>query len=137
MFVIVDPVNTQNNTSRNSHRTPEILKKFHEAFTHLKSLVHGEYLRLLKLKSEQLQGPEPEVKFPRSDASESKVQVEAPGQEPLQKETELKAESSSGEEVVSEPTQKEQKQELLPEASCTTSKAPSGPSPPQKSFLGL
>lgn len=59
MFVIVDPVNTQNNTSRNSHRTPEILKKFHEAFTHLKSLVHGEYLRLLKLKSEQLQAPEP------------------------------------------------------------------------------
>lgn len=46
MFVIVDPVNPQNNTARNSHRTPDILKKFQEAFTHLKSLIQGEYLRL-------------------------------------------------------------------------------------------
>lgn len=38
-FVIVDPVNVNNNTARNSHRTPEILKRFKEAFTHLKSLV--------------------------------------------------------------------------------------------------
>jgi hypothetical protein len=28
MFVIVDPVNPSNNSARNSHRTPEILKKF-------------------------------------------------------------------------------------------------------------
>lgn len=46
MFVIVDPVNPQNNTARNSHRTPDILKKFREAFTHLKSCIQGEYLRL-------------------------------------------------------------------------------------------
>lgn len=53
MFVIVDPVNPQNNTARNSHRTPDILKKFREAFTHLKSCIQGEYLRLQKLKQEQ------------------------------------------------------------------------------------
>ena len=53
MFVIVDPVNPQNNTARNSHRTPDILKKFQEAFTHLKSLIQGEYLRLQKLKKDQ------------------------------------------------------------------------------------
>ena len=53
MFVIVDPVNPQNNTARNSHRTPDILKKFREAFTHLKSLIQGEYSRLQKLKQEQ------------------------------------------------------------------------------------
>ena len=53
MFVIVDPVNPSNNSARNSHRTPEILKKFQEAFTHLKSLVWGEYQRLQKLKDEQ------------------------------------------------------------------------------------
>ena len=50
MFVIVDPVNPQNNTARNSHRTPDILKKFREAFMHLKNLVQGEYLRLQKLR---------------------------------------------------------------------------------------
>jgi hypothetical protein len=49
MFVIVDPVNPQTNTARNSHRTPDILKKFHEAFSHLKSLIQGEYLRLQQL----------------------------------------------------------------------------------------
>ena len=54
MFVIVDPVNPQNNTARNSHRTPDILKKFREAFTHLKSLVQGEYFRLQKLRQMQL-----------------------------------------------------------------------------------
>jgi len=53
MFVIVDPVNPQNNTARNSHRTPDILKKFREAFTHLKSLIQGEYTRLNKLRALQ------------------------------------------------------------------------------------
>jgi len=53
MFVIVDPVNPSNNTARNSHRTPEILKKFHEAFTHLKSIIAGEYSRLNKLRQRQ------------------------------------------------------------------------------------
>jgi len=46
-------VNPQNNTARNSHRTPEIIKKFQEAFTHLKSLVQGEYYRLVSLRHEQ------------------------------------------------------------------------------------
>ena len=55
MFVIVDPVNPQNNTARNSHRTPDILKKFREAFSHLKSLIQGEYLRLKKLRTLQQQ----------------------------------------------------------------------------------
>ena len=54
MFVIVDPVNPQNNTARNSHRTPEILQKFHQAFTHLKSLVQGEYMRLVKIRNDLL-----------------------------------------------------------------------------------
>ena len=55
MFVIVDPVNPQNNTARNSHRTPEILTKFQEAFVHLKSLIMGEYLRLTRLRATQEQ----------------------------------------------------------------------------------
>jgi len=59
MFVIVDPVNPQNNTARNSHRTPDILKKFREAFTHLKSLVQGEYFRLQKLRQMQLNTSQP------------------------------------------------------------------------------
>lgn len=53
MFVIVDPVNSSNNTARNSYRTPDILKKFQEAHTHLKSLIQGEYLRLVRLRNEQ------------------------------------------------------------------------------------
>lgn len=44
MFVIVDPVNPQNNTARNSYRTPEILKKFGETFAQLKGLVQKECL---------------------------------------------------------------------------------------------
>lgn len=55
MFVIVDPVNPQTNTARNSHRTPEILNKFHQAFSHLKSLVQVEYLRLQQLSKVQQQ----------------------------------------------------------------------------------
>ena len=47
----MDPVNVSNNTARNSHRTPDILKRFKEAFTHLKSLVQGEYLRLRDLRT--------------------------------------------------------------------------------------
>jgi len=44
MFVIVDPVNPQNNTARNSHRTPEILDHFRDAFSRLKSLVNKQYV---------------------------------------------------------------------------------------------
>lgn len=52
IFVIVDPVNPGNNTARNSHRTPDILQKFNEAFSHLKGLIHGEFHRLTALRSE-------------------------------------------------------------------------------------
>jgi hypothetical protein len=45
MFVIVDPVNPQNNTARNSHRTPEILSRFGTAFSQLKGLVQAEYVK--------------------------------------------------------------------------------------------
>jgi DNA polymerase sigma len=43
MFVIVDPVNPSNNTSRNSFRTPDVLKGFRDAFKRLKSLIYGRY----------------------------------------------------------------------------------------------
>lgn len=67
MFVIVDPVNPQNNTARNSHRTTDILKKFHEAFSHLKSLVHAEYLRLQQVAKLQQVGV-PFSEPPREEA---------------------------------------------------------------------
>ena len=44
MFVIVDPVNPQNNTARNSYRTPEILEHFRTSFTRLKAVVNGQYV---------------------------------------------------------------------------------------------
>jgi len=44
MFVIVDPVNPQNNTARNSYRTPEILDHFRDAFSRLKDLVNKQYV---------------------------------------------------------------------------------------------
>jgi len=37
-FVILDPLNLQNNTTRNSYLTKDILKKFQSAFSILKSL---------------------------------------------------------------------------------------------------
>ena len=88
--MIVDPVNPQNNTARNSHRTPDILKKFREAFTHLKSLIQGEYTRLQKLKQEQQQAAilasksetvgekvaSPSVKEAPKEAEEGKKEVE-------------------------------------------------------------
>jgi DNA polymerase sigma len=43
-FVIVDPVNPQNNTARNSYRTPEILDQFRDAFSRLKGLVNQQYV---------------------------------------------------------------------------------------------
>lgn len=39
MFVIVDPINPTNNTTRNSFRTPDVLKAFRAAFRGLKSLI--------------------------------------------------------------------------------------------------
>jgi hypothetical protein len=44
MFVIVDPVNPQNNTARNSYRTPDILDHFRDAFSRLKDLVNKQYV---------------------------------------------------------------------------------------------
>ena len=58
MFVIVDPVNISNNTARNSFRTPEVLKKFREAFRRLKVLIHNRFYEFkanmdAKLKNEE------------------------------------------------------------------------------------
>ena len=44
MFVIVDPVNPQNNTARNSYRTPEILDHFRISFMRLKAVVNCQYV---------------------------------------------------------------------------------------------
>jgi len=44
MFVIVDPVNPQNNTARNSYRTPEILDHFRTSFMRLKAVVNCQYV---------------------------------------------------------------------------------------------
>ena len=38
-FVILDPLNTQNNTTRNSFLTHEIIKSFRRAFNNLKSML--------------------------------------------------------------------------------------------------
>jgi DNA polymerase sigma len=44
MFVIVDPVNPQNNTARNSYRTPEILDYFRNSFMRLKAVANCHYV---------------------------------------------------------------------------------------------
>jgi hypothetical protein len=44
MFVIVDPVNPQNNTARNSYRTPEILDYFRTSFMRLKAVANCHYV---------------------------------------------------------------------------------------------
>ena len=44
MFVIVDPVNPQNNTARNSYRTPEILDLFRTSFSRLKAVINSQYV---------------------------------------------------------------------------------------------
>jgi len=38
-FVILDPLNLQNNTTKNSFRTQEILTMFREAYRSLKDLI--------------------------------------------------------------------------------------------------
>ncbi len=38
-FVILDPLNLSNNTTKNSYRTKDILAKFQSAFNNLKSLM--------------------------------------------------------------------------------------------------
>lgn len=43
MFVIVDPANPTNNTSRNSFRTPDVIKVFRAAFRGLKGIISKQY----------------------------------------------------------------------------------------------
>ena len=42
-IVILDPLNLQNNTTKNSYLTREILQKFQCAFNNLKSLMLPQY----------------------------------------------------------------------------------------------